>query len=494
MRVAGLKQQVGRGHRRAHRRRHDAGGAAPRDLGDRRASCCGQHRRCLMQDVLPALARAGRHARHQSVDELAPADREHLDRYFHANVFPVLTPLAVDPGHPFPYISNLSLSLAVVLRGADGEERFARVKVPKILPRWVPLAGAEPLRAAGAADRRQPRGALPRRRDPRLVHLPDHPQHRPRDRPRRRGRRPAEPDPGGGAQPPLRRGGAARGAPLDAGRRCGSCCWPSSTSEQEPPTRAAHRRTTCTRCAACWTPPTCCRSPPSTSRRSRTRRSTRSRRPGWPAARNIFEVIREGDVLAPPPLRQLRRRRWSGSSRRRRTTPTSLAIKLTLYRTGGDSSIARLLAQAAERGKQVAVLIELQARFDEENNIIWAQRLEDVGRARELRRGRAQDPRQGDAGGAARGRLDPPLRAHRHRQLQPEDGAALHRLRAVLLRPRPRRRPHRPLQRAHRLRRAGGLPQADRGAGRHAGPVHGADPPGDRARARRARRRGSSPR
>ena len=73
------------------------------------------------------------------MEEVSRGDRVHLDAYFRSNVFPVLTPLAVDPGHPFPYISNLSLSLAVVLRDADGEERFARVKVPKILPRWVPL-------------------------------------------------------------------------------------------------------------------------------------------------------------------------------------------------------------------------------------------------------------------------------------------------------------------------------------------------------------------
>ena len=66
----------------------------------------------------------------------------HLTGTSRRNVFPVLTPLAVDPAHPFPYISNLSLSLAVVLRGTDGEERFARVKVPKILPRWVPLPGS----------------------------------------------------------------------------------------------------------------------------------------------------------------------------------------------------------------------------------------------------------------------------------------------------------------------------------------------------------------
>jgi polyphosphate kinase len=100
--------------------------------------------------------------------------------------------------------------------------------------------------------------------------------------------------------------------------------------------------------------------------------------PRLASARNIFDVIREGDVLLHHPYDSFATsvERFIQSAAE---DPDVLAIKLTLYRTGGDSSIARLLAQAAERGKQVAVLIELQARFDEENNIIWAQRLEDVG-------------------------------------------------------------------------------------------------------------------
>ena len=115
------------------------------------------------------------------------------------------------------------------------------------------------------------------------------------------------------------------------------------------------------------------------ARPSRTRHFTRrSRRRASPGARNIFDVIREGDILLHHPYDS-----FATSVERFIQTaaedPDVLAIKLTLYRTGGDSSIARMLAQAAERGKQVAVLIELQARFDEENNIIWAQRLEDVG-------------------------------------------------------------------------------------------------------------------
>src|SRR5262249_43999836 len=72
-----------------------------------------------------------------------------LKRYFHSTVYPVLTPLAVDPGHPFPHISNLSLSLAVVIRDADNIEKFARVKIPQVLPRLVPV---EPARDPGLGE------------------------------------------------------------------------------------------------------------------------------------------------------------------------------------------------------------------------------------------------------------------------------------------------------------------------------------------------------
>src|SRR5207302_6529303 len=76
------------------------------------------------------------------VKDLNPSEWGTVDEYFESQVFPVLTPLAVDPGHPFPYISNLSLSLAVEIRDPEGGAmHFARVKVPKSLPRWVPVPG-----------------------------------------------------------------------------------------------------------------------------------------------------------------------------------------------------------------------------------------------------------------------------------------------------------------------------------------------------------------
>src|SRR5690606_24724362 len=92
---------------------------------------------CL-RDLLAQLSQHG--VRLLTMDELEPAEWAAIDRFFESQVFPVLTPLAVDPGHPFPYLSNLSLSLAVPLRDPEtGARHFAQVRVPKSLPRWVPV-------------------------------------------------------------------------------------------------------------------------------------------------------------------------------------------------------------------------------------------------------------------------------------------------------------------------------------------------------------------
>jgi polyphosphate kinase len=103
----------------------------------------------LSEDLLPGLAAHGIHLR--DWESLDPETKKLGQRYFRRSVFPVLTPLGVDPGHPFPFLSNLSLSLAVETRDPDtGENKFARVKVPESLPRFVPFAalGVEPAEGA----------------------------------------------------------------------------------------------------------------------------------------------------------------------------------------------------------------------------------------------------------------------------------------------------------------------------------------------------------
>jgi polyphosphate kinase len=374
VRVAGLKQQLAAGIVE-----RTADGMTPEDqlrsLSAIVRDLLRQHRQCLMSEVLPTLAEAGVKM-HLHLPDLPRTDRDHLDSYFQSNVFPVLTPLAVDPGHPFPYISNLSLSLAVVLRGADGEERFARVKVPKILPRWVPLTTPNnfvPLEEVIGANLESlfPGVEILGWYTFRITRNTD-----------------LQIDNGDEAddllaliQEEVRNRRFAEVVRIEV-----HASMPQSlrqlllaefTEQQEPP---AHPLTgddlyevlglldTADLLTLASLDIPLLRDPVF--------------HPGTPsrlaANRNIFDVIREGDLLLHHPYDS-----FATSVERfiqaAAEDPDVLAIKLTLYRTGGDSSIARLLAQAAERGKQVAVLIELQARFDEENNIIWAQRLEDVG-------------------------------------------------------------------------------------------------------------------
>ncbi len=374
VRVAGLKQQAAAGIVE-----RTADGMTPEDqlsaISGIVRELAGQHHRGLSHEVLPALAEQGL-SLWLDIGDLAPDDRAHVDAYFHANVFPVLTPLAVDPGHPFPYISNLSLSLAVVLRGTDGDERFARVKVPKILPRWVPLRSPNqfvPLeQVIGANLEALFPGVeilgwytfrITRNTDLQIDNGDEADDLLSLIQEEVRNRRFAE---------------VVRievHASMPASLR--DLLLMEFSEQQDPPTRplttddlyeVAGLLDTADLLALSSFDLPALKDPvfhPVTP-------------PGLAAPRNIFDVIREGDILLHHPYDSFQTtvERFIQTAAE---DPDVLAIKLTLYRTGGDSSIARLLVQAAERGKQVAVLIELQARFDEENNIIWAQRLEDVG-------------------------------------------------------------------------------------------------------------------
>src|SRR5262245_50638753 len=141
VRVAGLKQQVEAGVSEV-----SPDGRTPAEqleaVRQEAATLLADARACLEERLLPELAAAGIHVvEYRSLD--GPA-RATLRAWFERTVFPVLTPLAFDPGRPFPHISNLSLNLAVLIRNLDGMERFARVKVPGTLPRLVPVqAGVE---------------------------------------------------------------------------------------------------------------------------------------------------------------------------------------------------------------------------------------------------------------------------------------------------------------------------------------------------------------
>lgn len=373
IRVAGLKDQLAAGYSE-----RSADGLTPEAQLRQIAVVVGEqvrvHARTLHDAVLPGLAQQG--VALLDIADLEAEERQQLDRYFHDNVFPVLTPLAVDPAHPFPYISNLSLSLAVALRDAEGEERFARVKVPKILPRWVRVGEGWrylPLEQLIAANIEalfpgiEILGCYPFRITRNTDFEVDHDEAedllstiQEEVRNRRFGavvRLEVSPNLPHSIREVLlaefNAAQAALSAPLGgddlyevAGLLDTADLQSLAASIDLPAQKdVPHYPVTPTRLAG---------------------------------GRNIFEVIREGDILVHHPYESF----TSSVERLIQAAvddPDVLAIKLTLYRTGGDSSIARLLAQAAERGKQVAVLIELQARFDEEANIRWAQRLEDVG-------------------------------------------------------------------------------------------------------------------
>jgi len=315
-------------------------------------------------------------------ENLSQDQRETLHGYFQAQIYPILTPLTVDPGHPFPFISNLSLSLAIILRHPHrGTLHFARIKVPKSLGRWLSLNEAIQDDETVGPQRFLPIEQLIARHAGELFRgmevVSAHPFRITRNADLRRDEEEAE-DLLSMISDELRE---RRFAPLvrlevdkempDYDRRLilrelglesidvyevdglldlTDCHQIADLSFPQMKYKA-------------WEPVV-----PSRLLREGETKDTR----------DIFAIIRQGDLLVHHPYDSF------GASVQRLVAEAAVdervvAIKQTLYRTSDESPIVQALMQAAESGKQVAVLVEVKARFDEANNIEWARKLEDSG-------------------------------------------------------------------------------------------------------------------
>lgn len=368
VRVAGLKRRIAAGVAIP-----SASGLMPREVLEstleRTRELMTRQTQCFDTDVLPALVKQGIDIARW--DDLDDADHERLHQLFIERIFPVLTPLAVDPAHPFPYISGLSLNLAVVLRNPRNDtEHFARVKVPPSFTRFMPvteqrfvpleeiIAAHLSLLFPGMEILQHHTFRVTRNEDveveeddaENLLTAMEHELMRRRFGPAVRLEAEETIDPH--VMDLLQRELGVSDAesftlpgPLDLTGLNGIADLDLAELKYRPFLPATHRDLPDVESAA-------------------------------PA--DMFAAIRRGDVLVQHPYDS-----FSTSVQRfieqAAADPQVLAIKLTLYRTSGDSPIVDALIDAAEAGKQVLALVEIKARFDEQANITWARKLEQAG-------------------------------------------------------------------------------------------------------------------
>jgi polyphosphate kinase len=303
-------------------------------------------------------------------------DKKHqhyLKTYFQEKLFPVLTPLAVDPAHPFPYISNLSLSLVVIVRDRlTGEQNFARVKVPSILPRFVKIPETDehtfvPLEQVIAHNLEALFTGM--------EILNYYPFRITRDAELDIEEEEAD-DLISALQAELRKQkfGAvvrmeiANDVPPAIRKELIGQLGITETDVYDIPGLIGLGDLM----SLSFLPM------PEFQDKSWKSVTHPRLKEGDTNGKNIFDVIREGDFLVHHPYQSFTTtvQRFIEEAA---VDPQVLAIKQTLYRTSGDSPIVHALIRAAENGKQVAVLVELKARFDEANNILWAKKLENAG-------------------------------------------------------------------------------------------------------------------
>jgi polyphosphate kinase len=368
VRVAGLKRRIAAGVavRAASgllpREVHVGTLARSRDLMTRQAAC-------FQDELMPSLVKEGIEI--SRWDDLDDSDHTRLRLLFGERIFPVLTPLAVDPAHPFPYISGLSLNLAVVVRNPrTGTEHFARVKVPPNFPRFLPVADERfvPLEDVIAAHLSQlfPGMDVLQNHTFRVTRNEDVEVEEDdaenlltameRELMRRRFGPAVRLEVEETVDPHVldllqRELGVSDNevlslpGPLDLTGLHDIANLDRAEHKYRPFLPATHRDLPDVESAA-------------------------------PA--DMFAAIRRGDILVHHPYDS-----FSTSVQRfveqAAADPRVLGIKQTLYRTSGDSPIVDALVDAAEAGKQVLALVEIKARFDERANITWARKLEQAG-------------------------------------------------------------------------------------------------------------------
>ena len=371
IRVASVKRKLGSGVTKKN-----TAGFTPHELmaeiSKKTQELIARQTKCFQTDILPKLAQNGIEI--TDWDSLTNDEKDYINKIFTNRIFPVLTPLAVDPSHPFPYISGLSLNLAVLVKQPEtNEELFARVKVPASLPRFIETAEFAstrfiPLEKVIIANLHQlfpgmevedyytfriTRNAdleLEEDESDNLLESMEQELLR-----RKFG-------------PPVRLEVASDiGSELLNRLKAELSIREEDISRYKEPLdlTGLNRIADLDRPELKFVP-----------FRNQVAREFREVDPD--SNEEFFAAIRRNEILLHHPYDSFNSSvvRFLEAAA---TDPNVLAIKQTLYRTSGDSPIVNALIEAAEAGKQVLAVIEIRARFDEQANVRWARKLEDVG-------------------------------------------------------------------------------------------------------------------
>ncbi|WP_138275729.1 RNA degradosome polyphosphate kinase [Rhodoluna limnophila] len=373
VRVAGLKRRIATGLAVT-----SSSGLSPQDVLSeisREAHLLqSRHASLFIDTIKPAMREKGiRIVRWAALDE---AEKSSLHDYFQNQIFPVLTPLAVDPAHPFPYISGLSLNLAVVVRNPDnGKEHFARVKVPPLLPRFVRIPGNTGVTDARFVPLEDIIGEFMGLLFPGMDVLQQHTFRVTRNEDLE-----VDEDEGENLLVALEKELLRRrfGPPvrLEVANDINPQVLELLIRELDISDEDVYHLPSPLDLTGLFEIASLKRAdlhyPPHPVI------TNRFLQPVEDKDVSIFAAMRQRDILVHHPYES-----FSTSVQafveQAAADPKVLAIKQTLYRTSGDSPIVDALIDAAEAGKQVLALVEIKARFDEQNNIAWARKLEQAG-------------------------------------------------------------------------------------------------------------------